>query len=120
MFAELKKYKEQDHFFLMLKDDIQEVCNAPSKNGVFVIFSLNNARIEMVYIGSTDSSLEPSGLKNQIMMRAKFLLAKIKEEGAEAVDIYWYATDKDNPKDIESSILEHFVKVNGSVPRWNY
>lgn len=120
MFSELKKYKEQDHFFLMLKDDIQEVCNAPSKNGVFVIYSLNNNRQEMVYIGSTDSSLEPSGLKNQIMMRAKFLKAKIKEEGAEAVDIYWYATNKDNPKEVELLIVLEYVDVNEAVPRWNY
>jgi hypothetical protein len=104
----------------MPKDDIQEVCNAPSKNGVFCYPPLLYFRVEMVYLGVQIAVWNLSGLKNQIMMRAKFLQAKIKEEGAEAVDIYWYVTNEDNPKEVELIILSLYVDVNEAVPRWNY
>src|SRR5512145_1212983 len=104
MFDELSKYKENDHFFHRYGDDLKTTCNAPVKNGVFLIFSLNRGRIEMVYIGCTDLSLEPEGLKNQIISRKKFLKSKLKEEGADALDIYWYVTKTsrkmDSPKEI--------------------
>ena len=123
MFDELNKYKEADHFFLKPNGNINTECNAPSKNGVFIIYSLNRARIELVYIGCSDVTLETPGLKNQIISRGKFLNTKIKEEGADAVDIYWYVTNttknEDNPKEVEFKILQRYIEIYGAVPRWN-
>ena len=123
MFDELSKYKENDHFFLKSNDDLKALCNAPSKNGVFLIYSLNRGRIEMVFIGCTDLSLEPEGLKNQIVSREKFLKSKLKQEGADAVDIYWYVTNTskkiDSPKEIEIKIMQRHLEVYGTIPRWN-
>ncbi len=123
MFDELIQYKENDHFFLKSNDDLKDVCNAPSKNGVFLIFSLNRGRIEMVYIGCTDSTSEFQGLKDHILMREKFLKSKIKGEGADALDIYWYVTSTarkvDSPKEIEMKIMQRHMNINGKVPKWN-
>jgi len=110
MFDELNKYKENDHFFLRQNDDLRIVCNAPQKNGVYLIYSLNKGRIELVYIGCTDISSQFQGLKDQIISRDKFLKTRIKEEGADALDIYWYVTNTtkkiDNPKEIELKIFQ--------------
>jgi len=123
MFDELSNYKENDHFFLKSEDDLKTSCNAPSKNGVFLIFSLNKGRIELVYIGCTDNSSELHGLKDHINSKGKFLKAKIKAEGADALDIYWYATSTpgkvDNPKEIEAKILQKYIEIYGRIPRWN-
>jgi hypothetical protein len=123
MFDELEKYKEKDHFFLRANDDINIVCNAPSKNGVFLIYSLNRGHIELVYIGCTDLTIDPPGLKNQIISRGKFLKSKIMEEGSDALDIYWYVTSSikkiDNPKEIELKIIQRHKTVFRTIPRWN-
>src|SRR5664279_5208559 len=101
MLDELDVYKEKDHFFIEFNDDLKVVSNAPSKDGVFLIYSLNNGRIELVYIGCTDGTSEIQGLKDQIISREKFLKSKVKSEGADALDIYWYVTNtskkNDNP-----------------------
>jgi hypothetical protein len=123
MFDELNKYKENDHFFLKFKNDLRVVCNAPSKNGVFLIYSLNKGRIELVYIGCTGITSELQGLKDHIISREKFLKSKVKSEGADALDIYWYVTNTakniDNPKEIELKIFQRYVDIYGTVPRWN-
>lgn len=123
MFDELSKYKENDHFFLKSSDDLNDACNAPSKNGVFLIFSLNRGKIEMVYIGCTDNTSEFQGLKDHIISREKFLKSKIKGEGADALDIYWYVTSTakkvDNPKEIELKIMQRHMEIYGKIPRWN-
>lgn len=123
MFDELKKYKEKDHFFLRANDDLNVVCNAPSKNGVYLIYSLNRGRIELIYIGCTDITTDTPGLNDQITSREKFLKTKIKEEGSDALDIYWYVTDttkkNDNPKEIEVKILQRHITVFQTLPRWN-
>jgi hypothetical protein len=123
MFDELNKYKENGHFFVKPGDDLKVICNAPSQNGVYVIYSLNRGRIELVFIGCTDASIEPPGLKNQIILKEKFLQTKIKNEGCDALDIYWYVTKatrtSDPPKKIELIILNRHLEVYGTVPRWN-
>lgn len=123
MFDELNKYKEADHFFLRSNGEINTLCNAPAKNGVFLIYSLNRGRIELVYIGCSDVTLEPQGLKDQIISMGKFLITKIMKEGADALDIYWYVTTAgrkaDSPKEIEFKILKRQIEISGSVPRWN-
>jgi hypothetical protein len=123
MFDVLKKYKENDHFFLRPNDDLDVVCNSPSKNGVFLIYSLNRGRIELVYIGCTDMTSETPGLRGQICSRNKFLKSIIKEEGSDALDIYWYVTSNsktiDNPKEVEFKILQKHIEIYATVPRWN-
>ena len=123
MFDELSKYKETDHFFLRSDDDLKTACNAPSKDGVFLIYSLNKGRIELVYIGCTDMTSEFQGLKDHIISREKFLKSKVKSERADALDIYWYVTSTakkvDNPKEIEFKILQRHMEVYGEMPRWN-
>jgi hypothetical protein len=123
MFDELNKYKDNGHFFLRPGDDLKDICNAPSQNGVYVIHSLNRGRIELVFIGCTDTSIEPTGLKGQIILKGKFLQTKIKNEGCDALDIYWYVTKTtkttDPPKEIELKIMHRHIEVFGTVPRWN-
>ena len=54
MFDELRKYKNNNHFFFSEKDDLKSVCNAPkNKSGVYIVYELKNGKIEMVYIGSS-------------------------------------------------------------------
>jgi len=123
MFDALKKYKENDHFFLRPNDDLDVVSNAPSKNGVFLIYSLNRGRIELVYIGCSDVTNETPGLRDQIRSRNKFLKSRIKEEGSDTLDIYWYVTSNsktiDNPKEVEFKILQKHIETYATVPRWN-
>jgi hypothetical protein len=123
MFDELSKYKEKDHFFLSSDDDLKTSCNAPSKNGVFLIYSLNQGRIELVYIGCTDVTSEFQGLKDHIISREKFLKLKVRSERADALDIYWYVTSTarkaDHPKEIEIKILQRHMEMFGELPGWN-
>ncbi len=123
MFEELRKYNEKDHFFLKPNDDLKTSCNAPSKDGVFLIYSLNKGRIELVYIGCTDNTSELHGLKDQINSKEKFLKSKVRAEGADALDIYWYVTSTakkvDNPKEIELKIMQRHMDIYGKIPRWN-
>ena len=52
MFDELNKYKQNDHFFLNPKDDLKQVCNAPTnKSGIYIVYALKNGKIELIYIG---------------------------------------------------------------------
>ena len=44
MFDELDKYTENEHFFFKSKDNLKEVCNAPTnKSGVYIVYALKNA-----------------------------------------------------------------------------
>lgn len=123
MFDDLIKYKEGSHFFFEANKEMATVCNAPSKHGVFLIYSLNRGRIEMVYIGCTDPTAERSDLKNEIESRAAFLKMKIKAEGADALDIYWYVTSSRNrvdpPKEVELAMMQQHLELFGTIPRWN-
>lgn len=123
MFDELKKYGEGSHFFFEANKEMATACNAPSKHGVFLIYLLNRGRIEMVYIGYTDPTAERSDLKNEIESRAAFLKKKIKAEGAEAIDIYWYVTStlrqEDSPKEVELAMMQQHLELFGTIPRWN-
>lgn len=123
MFDELKKYGEGSHFFFEANKEMATVCNAPSKHGVFLIYSLNRGRIEMVYIGCTDPTAERSDLKNEIESRSAFLKKKMKDEGADALDIYWYVTSSRNrvdaPKEVELAMMQQHLELFGTIPRWN-
>lgn len=138
MFDELNKYKKADHFFLEPAGDINKVCNAPAdKAGVYIVYALIRGGVDMVYIGhcgeiSKEGSfiIPTGGLKEDLIngklddeLRKDVWLKKMKREGAEAIDVYWYVThnDKfiDSPKKVADKILKKHKDIFGRLPRWN-
>lgn len=141
MFDELRKYKQNGHFFLTPTANLSEVCNAPTdRAGVYVFYALKNDRIEMVYIGrsgevKSDGSLfirkaGIGGLKDRLVNGKQFgeprrnsLKAQMLKENIEALDIYWYATHDDKfvdcPRILENKLLQIHFDVYGRLPRWN-
>jgi hypothetical protein len=142
MFDELKKYKENKHFFFQPTDSLKEVCNAPSdKSGVYLVYALKNGRIELMYIGrsgkiSNDGSMfirkaGPGGLKDSIVNghqfgkipRHKSWPARMLKEGIEALDIYWYTTHcndyNDCPGTVAHQLLTSHFKIFERLPKWN-
>ena len=64
MFQEPKNYTNNDHFFFEADKDLEKVCNAPKdKDGVFKVLELRNGKINLVYIGYSNSD----GLYNEIV-----------------------------------------------------
>lgn len=144
MFSELSKYKHTGHFFLKPEDELSKVCNAPSdKSGVYIIYSLKNGKIDLIYIGCSgkknpDGSMfirkaGLGGIKDRLvngkqkqfgnMARKKSWPLQIKKEKIEALDIYWYVTHNetytDCPHDIEQMLLEKYFEIYGCRPKWN-
>ena len=141
MFDELEKYKNKNHFFFNVGDDLEVVCNAPEKPGVFIIYALVAGRIELVYIGYSSShykeiagkpiSIEFDTLKEEIVNGFIFnkksnriaLPLKLQKEKIDALDIYWYVTlDKkirDFPEDVERAIMQAHIHVYERLPLWN-
>lgn len=141
MFAELEKYKHNDHFFFEATQKLSQVCNAPTdKSGVYIIYKLAKGKIEMVYIGSSgqknkDGTLKTrkaglGGLKDRLINGKQFggsrkvtLPIVMKLQKIDALDIYWYVTYDDNhqdfPRDIEVMLIKKFHAVYGRLPEWN-
>ncbi len=135
MFDELKKYKNNEHFFFTAKTELEDVCNAPKdKSGVYVVFELKNGRIELIYIGSSgkirnDGNLKirQGGLYDRIVNGKQFgqprkisWKKRLIEENIEALDVYWYDTGStDIPAFVETAIMQRFFDVHGRLPRWN-
>jgi len=141
MFDELNKYKQNDHFFFKPIDNLGQVCNAPTdKSGVYIIYALNNGRIELIYIGrsgevKSDGSLfirkaGLGGLKDRLVNGKQFGEARrsswriqMLNEKIEALDIYWYATHNDKfvdcPKILENKLLQKHFDIYGRLPKWN-
>ena len=47
MFDELKKYKNNSHFFFKRSNELKDACNAPSdKRGVYIVYALSKGKIE--------------------------------------------------------------------------
>lgn len=143
MFDELKKYKNNGHFFFNPKDNLAEVCNAPTdKGGLYLIYALKNGRKELVYIGRS-GKLEKDGgivirktglggIRDRIVnghhlyskMAAKKAFPKrMLEENIEALDIYWYITldenNNDNPILLKKELLKIHAHIYGLKPKWN-
>jgi len=139
MFDELKKYKTNDHFFVMKNSSLEKVCNAPKTcNGIYLVFALKKGRIELVYIGSSgkiqnDGSIKhrEGGLYDRIVNGHQFgkiprrisWLNKIKEEDMDGLDVYWYDTfnnkTKDIPAFVEAVIIQKHYDINEKLPDWN-
>ena len=142
MFDELKKYKQNDHFFLKADTNLGEVCNAPTnKSGIYVIYALKNNRVELIYIGRSgkiqkDSSMfirkaGLGGIKDRIVNGHQFgkiprrisWPKQMTTEKIEALDIYWYATHGENytdcPRILEKKLLDNHKAIFGYLPKWN-
>jgi hypothetical protein len=125
MFQEPKKYTDNDHFFFEADKDLEKVCNAPKdKDGVFKVLELRNGKIDLVYIGYSNSG----GLFNEIVngihydknLRKIGWTYQMLKDKTDALDIYWYVTDnEEGQKKEQVDMLKDFVNATGKLPEWN-
>jgi len=135
MFTELKKYKNNGHFFFSpgqnLKEQSSEVPDLP---GVYYILRLAHGKVDIVYIGRSgtiqqNGKFKDQGLYGRInnrqegLKRQEFFEQKCKNEKIDALDIYWFVTfDKNNqdlPGYVEGILLQRFFETYGCLPEWN-
>lgn len=125
MFQEPKNYTDNDHFFFQADNELEKVCNAPKdKNGVFKVLELRNGKINLVYIGYSNTD----GLFNEIVNGKHFdkntrkigwTYQMLKDE-TDALDVYWYVTNgKDEQKKEQIEMLKEFIEQTGKLPKWN-
>lgn len=142
MLDDLKKYKMHGHFFFKPDESLAMACNAPNdKSGVYIVYSLKNGKIELIYIGRS-GRLEKNGkmfvrkagiggMKDRIVnghqfgkvpRRISWPKQMIKEK-IEGLDVYWYVTHNvdycDDPRAVEKLLLENHLRVFGRLPKWN-
>lgn len=131
MFDELEKYKNKGHFFFqkgsMLKVVSKDVPNLPE---IYYIYRLCRGKIDLVYIGKSGTILSNGKFKDQLLNnkqdgipRQKFFEQKLREEGSDALDIYWHVTfdeeNQDIPSYVEGLLLQHYFEIYGQLPEWN-
>lgn len=142
MFDDLKKYEQQGHFFFKYQDQLKDVCNAPTdKSGIYIVYALNNVKIELIYIGrsgklGSDSAIfirkaGLGGIKDRIVNGHQFgkiprrisWINQMRKEGIEVIDIYWCATHNeeysDCPRVLENKLLQNYINIYGRLPKWN-
>ena len=138
MFDELKKYKEQGHFFFKPTDNLATVCNAPkSCSGIYLIYALQKGRVTLIYVGiSGRKGIDGKILHRKDGLRGRFLTgkqfgtlrkhswpAKMKMENIYALDIHWYVThgaaNADFPREVEIRLLQQYRDIYGALPAWN-
>jgi hypothetical protein len=125
MFQEPKNYKDKDHFFFEADKELEKVCNAPKdKDGVFKVLELRNGKINLVYIGYSNSG----GLFNEIVNGIHYdrnsrkigWTYQLLNDKTDALDVYWYVTNgKDEQKKEQVDMLKAFVDQTGKLPKWN-
>jgi hypothetical protein len=135
MFTELKKYKNNGHFFYSpgqnLKEQSHEVPDLP---GVYYILRLARGKIDLVYIGKSgtmqqNGKFKDQGLQGRInnkqegMKRREYFEKKCKEEKIDGLDIYWFVTVdntvRDLPGFVEGLLLQRYYEKYGVLPSWN-
>jgi len=125
MFQEPKNYTDNGHFFFESDTELEKVCNAPKdKDGVFKVLELRNGKINLVFIGYSNSG----GLFNEIVngihhdknpRKIGWTYQMLKDK-TEALDIYWYViNDKDEQKKEQVDMLKDFVDQTQRLPKWN-
>jgi hypothetical protein len=135
MFDELKRFKNNGHFFFKKGDSLKEVSKGvPDLPGVYYVLRLANNKIELVYIGKSgtimnNGKFKDQGLQGRLnnkqdgMKRQEYFDLKIEQEQINGLDIYWFVTyDKTNhdlPGFIEGLIMQRFFEVHGRLPFWN-
>jgi hypothetical protein len=125
MFQEPKNYWDNDHFFFEADKDLEKVCNAPKdKDGVFKVLELRNGKINLIYIGYSNSG----GLFNEIVNGLHYdknarkigWTYQMLKDKTDALDIYWYVTtDNVKQKKEQVEMLKDFVEQTGKLPKWN-
>lgn len=125
MFQEPKKYSDKDHFFFKADMELEKVCNAPKdKDGVFKVIELRKGKIDLVYIGYSNSG----GLFNEIVNGMHFdknarktgWTYQMLKDKTDALDVYWYVINgKDTQKKEQVEMLKDFVELTGKLPKWN-
>jgi hypothetical protein len=135
MFEEVRKYKNNGHFFLrrggLLAEESKDVPELP---GVYFIMRLARGHVELVYIGKSGTIKHEGTFKNQLLKssinnkqegikRQDFFENKMIEENIDALDIYWFVTmDKSNndlPGYVEGLLMQRFYELYGRLPEWN-
>lgn len=125
MFQEPKNYSDNDHFFFEADKELEKVCNAPKdKDGVFKVIELRNGKINLVYIGYSNSG----GLFDEIVNGIHYdknsrkigWTYQMLKDKTDALDIYWYVTTgKDKQKKEQVEMLKDFIDHTGNLPKWN-
>lgn len=125
MFQEPKNYSESDHFFFESQLSLEKVCNAPKdKDGVFKVLELRNGKINLVYIGYSDSSglfqEITNGLHFDKNPRTTGWTYQLIKDKTDALDVYWYVINgKDNAKKDQVEMLKDYLNQTGKLPKWN-
>ena len=127
MFDELEKYKNNGHLFYKTGDNVLKLSQKlPNEPGVFYILKLAKGKIELVFIGKSDPTKSDNKTLNALFNdREKgislqhFFDKKIKEEIIDALDIYWFVTEKENPSEVANKVLQNHYNLFGSLPDWN-
>lgn len=135
MFQELDKYKNKGHFFYT-KDDLlsEQSKDVPNLPGVYLVYRLARDKIDIVYIGKSDTIQQngkpkDQGLRKRLnnthqgLNRQDYFNTKIEEENIEALDIYWYVTFDDDYRDlpsfVEGLLIQKYFDLYGQLPIWN-
>jgi hypothetical protein len=135
MFDEVKKYKNNGHFFFLPGSSLGVVSkDVPDEPGVYIIYRLAKDRLDLVYIGKSGTVTQNGRFKEQLLRsrinnkqegikRQKFFDKKMKYEKIDGLDIYWYVTFDKNHKDlpgyVEGLIMQRYFDVHGELPPWN-
>jgi len=135
MFDETRKYKNNGHFFFKKGNHLSEVSkDVPELPGVYYIIRLAKGRVELVYIGKSETITQNGQFKEQLlkgrinykqdgMKRQDFFEKKMTDENIDGLDIYWFVTmDKSNndlPGYVEGLLMQRFFEVHGTLPLWN-
>lgn len=138
MFEQLEEYTSKDHFFFTKDDDLEKVCNAPKNGmGIYLVYMLKNGKIELVYIGASGKALQngtakirAGGMFDRLVNGKQFDKArktswkeKLKAEGVDALDVYWYETFNkefgDIPATVKAITLQQHFEMFGKLPLWN-
>ena len=135
MFDEIKKYKNNGHFFFKKGDDLKQVTkDVPALPGIYYIVRLAKGRIELVYIGKSgtiqqNGQFKDQGLQGRLnnkqegIKRQDYFESQILRENIDALDIYWFVTfdtkNRDLPGFVEGLLIQRFFEINGRLPHWN-
>ncbi len=135
MFDELKKYKNNGHFFFNPGDKLIQVSkDVPELPGFYYIIRLSNNKIDLVYIRKSGTINQSGEFRDQLLKgrinnksngvkRQQYFERKISEENIDALDIYWFVTmDKNNndlPGYVEGLLMQRYFSCHGILPPWN-
>jgi hypothetical protein len=135
MFDELKKYRNNGHFFFKKGDSLKEVSkDVPDLPGVYYVIRLAKGKVNLVYIGRSgtimnNGKFRDQGLHGRLnnkqdgMKRQEYFDLKFEQHQIEGLDIYWYVTfdnaNHDLPGYIEGLIIQRFFELYNQLPEWN-